>query len=78
MTKKEQREFVLRLLKVGGAGTADKAYIFELYKLYIDPTHLSWTDSSCNSCSSSIQMMWQKVKDYILSENFIIENEKKK
>lgn len=62
----EEKEFVLRLLKQGGAGPAEKQTIFELYKKYIDPNHLSWTDTSCNSCSSSILMMWNAVRDYVI------------
>ena len=50
------RDFILQLLKKGGATGPEKQQIFQLYKKWIDPTHLSWTDSSCNSCSSSILM----------------------
>ena len=79
----EHREFVLKLLKAGGAGSSEKQRIFELYKLYIDPNHLTWTDTSCNSCSSSILMMWSKLKDYVLNNSTLFEpkndtkNEKK-
>lgn len=66
---KDHYEFVLKLLKQGGAGPAEKQKIFELYKLYIDPNHINWTDSSCTSCSSSILMMWNKLKDFTLNNN---------
>lgn len=75
MTTKEERDFVMRILKQGGAGSAEKQTIFDLYKKYIDPTHLSWTDTACSSCTSSIQRMWQSVRDYVLSEKFTIEYE---
>ena len=64
---KEHLDFVLQLLKSGGAGTIEKQKIFELYKLYVDPTHQSWTDTSCLSCSSSIQRMWSSLKEFVLN-----------
>jgi tRNA uridine 5-carbamoylmethylation protein Kti12 len=73
MTKQEERDFVMKLLKAGGAGPSEKETIFQLYKKYLEPNHLSWTDSACSSCSSSIQLMWTKVRDFILSEKFTIE-----
>lgn len=78
MTKQEERDFILRLLRQGGAGPAEKETIFQIYKKYIDPNHLTWVDSACSSCSSSIQRIWAATKDYILGENFIIDNENKK
>jgi len=79
----EHQEFIMRLLKQGGANSGDKQRIFDLYKLYIDPTHLNWVDSGCSSCSSSIQRMWSSVKEYILNngDKFIkieTKNEKNK
>lgn len=72
----EHKEFVMKLLKQGGAGTAEKQRIFELYKLYVDPNHMTWTDTSCNSCSSSIQMMWTKLKDYVFNNGILFEPKK--
>lgn len=72
--EKEHLDFVLRLLKAGGAGYSDKEMIFQLYKKYIDPSHLNWTDTACNSCSSSIQRMWQALKEYTLNNRDKFEN----
>lgn len=69
----EDMEFVNKLLKKGGAGPAEKQEIFRLYKKYVDPTHLSWTDTSCASCSSSILRMWDKLKDYINTNRNLFE-----
>ena len=63
----EEKDFVIKLLKQGGAGTEEKKRIFELYKTFIDPTHLSWVDTACGSCSSSILRMWNAVKDYVMA-----------
>jgi hypothetical protein len=63
----EEKDFVMRLLKAGGAGSEDKQKIFNLYKKYIDATHLSWVDTSCGGCSSSILRMWNLVKDYVMN-----------
>ena len=69
MYKKEHLEFVNKLLKAGGAGPEEKQEIFRLYKLYIDPNHLNWIDSSCNSCSSSILGMWNKLRDFVTANS---------
>lgn len=69
--KKEYYDFVMRLLKQGGANPAEKQEIFRLYKLFIDPTHKQFTDTGCASCTSSIQLMWTKLK------TFVIENKEK-
>jgi len=58
-------QFVMKMLKQGGAGASEKQEIFRLYKKYIDPAHLQFIDSNCSSCSSSIQMMWTKLKEYV-------------
>jgi hypothetical protein len=71
MFEKEHLEFVNKLLKQGGAGAAEKQEIFKLYKTYIDPMHLNWTDSSCASCSSSILRMWDKVKEYVTKNSHL-------
>lgn len=69
--KKEYYVFVMKLLKAGGCTSEEKEEIFRLYKIFIDPTHKQFIDTGCASCSSSIQMMWSKLK------LFIIENKDK-
>ena len=61
----KDREFITTLLKRGGANSQEKQEIFRLYKKYVDPNHLTWTDSSCGSCSSSILKMWNKIKELL-------------
>lgn len=65
--KKSYYDFVMGLLKKGGANPAEKQEIFRLYKLFIDPTHAQFIDTGCSSCTSSIQVMWTKLKDYIIT-----------
>lgn len=63
--EERDKDFILELLKRGGANREEKQKIFELYKKYIDPTHLTYQDSPCSSCTSSILRMWNKLKELL-------------
>lgn len=68
MYKKEHLEFVNKILKTG-ATPDEKNRIHELYKIYVDPNHLYWSDSSCASCTGSILSIWNKLRDYVTSNS---------
>jgi hypothetical protein len=61
---KKEKEFISSILQKGSVNTDDKRMIYDLYKKYVDPSHTApYIDSSCSSCMS-IQLMWQRVKEY--------------
>lgn len=48
-----------------GANDQDKDMIHKLYKMYINPDQLTYTNANCNSCITDIKRMWKALKDYI-------------
>jgi hypothetical protein len=63
MTKKE-KDFISGVIKKGSVNSDDKKMIYDLYRKYVDPNHTApYIDSNCASCMS-IQLMWQRVKEY--------------
>lgn len=65
--EQSQLEFVIKICKNGGASASDKDYIVQLYRLYFEPGFIGANNSACASCSGSILTVWNKVKDYVLT-----------
>lgn len=62
---KEEKDFISNILKKGSVSTDDKKMIYKLYVKYVDTSHTApYIDSSCASCMS-IQLMWQKVRNFM-------------